>query len=115
MEKRKHERLVLENASWDAELFDQLNGEKIGEVVNLSTNGLMVITSRALEPKSLYQVECICRGPRAESVRFSAGVEVLWASPAGQAGTTWAGLQIIDMAHESRIALLKIKGEIPEG
>ena len=115
MEKRKHERIALETTGWQAELIDQLSGQKLGDVVNLSTNGLMMITSKSIESDSLYQLECISRGPDDQEARFTAGVEVLWTSPASQPDTVWAGLQIIDMDLESRQAMLRLKSKIKDG
>lgn len=115
MEKRKHERIALEATGWQAELIDQLSGEKLGEVVNLSTGGLMIITSSPIEIDSLYQVECVSRGPNDQAARFTAGVSVLWTSPASQPDTTWAGLEIIDIDLDSRKALLLLKDRLLEG
>jgi hypothetical protein len=115
MEKRKHARIALKPAGWQAELIDQLSGEKLGDVVNLSTNGLMMITSKPIESDSLYQLECISRGPYDQVARFSAGVSVLWTSPASQPNTTWAGLEIIDINLESRQALLALSVKLVDG
>lgn len=112
MEKRKQPRIALDRTGWQATLIDQLSGEKLGDVVNLSTTGLMMITSRAIESDSLYQIECLSRGPEAQDVRFTAGVSVLWTSPASQPETTWAGLQIIDIDLESQQALLSLKDRL---
>jgi hypothetical protein len=115
MEKRKHERIALETTDWRAELIDQLSGKKLGDVVNLSTNGLMMITSKPIESDSLYQLECVSHGPDGQEARFTAGVEVLWTSPASQPDTTWAGLQIIDIDLESRQALLALRIKLVDG
>ena len=72
MDKRQHERLALEEKGWSGELIDQVTGEKLGEVVNLSPGGLML-----------------------------AGVMVLWCSAASQVGCYWAGMQIIDIDTDS--------------
>lgn len=115
MEKRKHERIALESTGWHAELIDQLSGRKMGDVVNLSTNGLMMITTELIDSDSLYQVECISHGPDDQEARFTAGVEVLWTSPASQPDTTWAGLQIIDIDLDSRQALLALRIKLVDG
>jgi hypothetical protein len=109
MEKRKQPRIALSDTGWKAELIDQLRGEKLGEIVNLSTNGMMVITSSALEVDSLYQVECVSHGPDGQQISFTAGVSVLWTSGASEADTSWVGLQVIDIGLESRKALLTLK------
>jgi hypothetical protein len=114
MEKRKHERIALEALGWRAELIDQLSGEKLGDVVNLSTSGLMIISSGPVACDSLYQVECVSRGPKGQEMRFDVGMRVLWTSPASQADTHWAGAQIIDIAPESGAALTALTRELVE-
>jgi len=108
MEKRKHDRIALAERGWQAELVDQVSGTKLGEVANLSSNGLMLITPDRIEIESLYQVECFTTSPSGQSGGFSAGIIVLWRTEASQANTYWAGLQIIDIDATSRARLLAL-------
>jgi len=62
MEKRQNTRLVLGDKGWRAELIEHISGEKLGEVVNLSTGGLMLLTSTKAGIENLFQVKC--REPR---------------------------------------------------
>jgi hypothetical protein len=112
MEKRKSERAVLSNAGWQAELIDRFRDEKIGEVINLSATGLLIIASRSVRPDSLYQVACVSKGPRGQAIHFVAGVMVLWSSPASETGTHWAGMQIIDIDAQSEQSLLALKSRL---
>ena len=105
MDKRQHNRIALEGTGWRAELIDQISGNKLGEVVNLSAGGLMLITPRAVEIESLYQVECLSTSPAGEKGRFTAGTMVLWRTAASQTHTYWAGLQIIDIDAASKARL----------
>jgi hypothetical protein len=108
MDKRKHNRVTLAGKGWRAELNDQVNGKKLGEVVNLSPGGLMLITSIAVEVESLYQVECLTTSPDGQIGRFTAGIMVLWRTGSSQTDTYWAGLQIIDIDLESQERLLAL-------
>lgn len=108
MDQRKHNRVNLAGKGWRAELNDQVSGKKLGEVVNLSPGGLMLITSIAVEVESLYQVECLTTSPDGQIGRFTAGIMVLWRTGASQADTYWAGLQIIDIDAESQERLLAL-------
>ena len=108
MDKRKHNRIALAGKGWRAELNDQVSGKKLGEVVNLSLGGMMLLTAIAVEVESLYQVECLTTSPDGQVGRFSAGIMVLWRTGASQADTYWAGLQIIDIDAESQERLLAL-------
>jgi len=108
MDKRQHDRIALAGKGWRAELNDQVSGKKLGEVVNLSPAGLMLITSIAVEIESLYQVECLTTSPDGEIGRFTAGIMVLWRTGASQKDTYWAGLRIIDIDADSQERLLAL-------
>ena len=105
MEKRQHNRIPLQPEGWRAEVIDEVSGNKLGEVVNLSAGGLMMITPLAVEPEALYQAELVARGPEGRHERFSAGMLVLWRTEAGRPETFWAGLQIIDIDEAGQAAL----------
>ena len=115
MEKRKHERFALDDAGWRAELIDQVSGRKLGDVVNLSAQGMLMIAPQPVEVDNLYQVECLSRGPRDQTARFNAGLVVLWTSPTSDSDTSWAGLQIIDIDAQSREALTALKTQLSGG
>lgn len=112
MEKRQSNRIALAVKGWRAELNDEVSGKKLGEVVNLSQGGLMLITSTAVEIESLFQVECLTTSPDGQSGRFTAGVMVLWRIEASQKNTYWAGLQIIDIDAASQERLLALGAAI---
>lgn len=108
MDKRKHDRIAPATRGWRTELKDQLSEKRLGEVVNLSPGGLMIITAIALEIESLYQVECLATGPDGQRGQFNAGVMVLWRADASQRGSYWAGLKIIDIDAASRERLFAL-------
>ncbi|MGD8956365.1 MAG: PilZ domain-containing protein [Chromatiaceae bacterium] len=108
MEKRQHTRIALEAKGWQAELIDQVSGDRLGEVVNLSPGGLMLLTPHAVEIENLYQVECRATSPGGQHQRFTAGLMVLWRSDANEPDAYWAGLQIIDIDTPSQAALLAL-------
>ena len=108
MDKRQHNRIALAVKGWRAELNDQVTGKKLGEVVNLSPGGLMLITSIAVEIESLYQVECLTTSPDGQRGRFTAGIMVLWRTEASEKDTYWAGLKIIDIDTSSQERLIAL-------
>ncbi|MEJ2575720.1 MAG: PilZ domain-containing protein [Gammaproteobacteria bacterium] len=107
-EHRKHPRCDLADEGWRAGLVDQLTGERLGEVVNLSRGGMMLLAAEPLEPESIYQAELTATGPHGEHEQFSAGVLALWSSPAGAPGSSWVGLEIIDIAPPEHARLTRL-------
>jgi hypothetical protein len=108
MDNRKHLRITLRETGWQADLTDQVNGNKLGELINLSAGGMMLITERDLEVESLHQVECRAVGPGGKQISFGAGILVLWKSETSQRQTYWVGLQIIDIDAPSKARLVDL-------
>lgn len=115
MDKRRHERITLGEKGWQATLVDQVSGETLGTVVNLSPAGMMLITESEIGVDSVHQVDCIASGPGQRSERFSAGIVVLWQAAANQAQTYWAGLQIIDIDPASQDRLVVLSADLSAG
>jgi len=114
-EQRRHPRFDLADEGWRATLTDQVTGESLGEVVNLSLGGMMVLGPAALQAEHLYQIELVATGPRGQAESFSAGVLALWATPAGRPGTSWTGFEIIDIGTEERERLAALTGSFSSG
>lgn len=106
-DKRQHKRVDLADEGWRAMLSNQLNDEPIGEVVNVSLGGFMVLSGVTLEPNNLYQVQLRATGPNGETEGFAAGVMTLWRIPAGRADVSWIGLEIIDISEADKKRLVK--------
>lgn len=108
MDKRQHERVTLEDKGWHAKVIDQVTGNVLGDIVNLSPGGMMLITSQDIAIESLHQVECRATSPEGQETRFTAGTMVLWRAEASEKHTYWVGLQIIDIDQASRNRLLAL-------
>ncbi len=90
---RRHRRVYL---STDVAVFDVISGERMGEVVNITVEGLMLVTERAMETGSIYQLALALPESVDEHQVINVGAECLWSSPTSVAGHNWAGFQIID-------------------
>jgi hypothetical protein len=115
MEKRRHRRIELAGSGWRARLIDQLSDRTLGEVVNLSPAGMMLLSGEEIAVGALFQVTCIASDNSDQEQRFDAGVSVLWRSEANQKPGYWAGLQIIDLDNASRERLLGIAMAMERG
>jgi hypothetical protein len=96
-EHRKQPRKI---ASETLEVFDQLTDSFLGTVVNISSDGLMLLSSESLTTGSIYQLDLrLSRLVRNQS-NISLGAEVIWSSEATQGGSYWSGFHIIDASDE---------------
>ena len=90
-----------------------LGAELIGVVVNLSQEGMMLMTSKSLEDNAIHplQLRTILPGER-EVSSIDCGVDCLWSTPSeGEdeaAVSFWAGCHIIDISDDNFEKLLRI-------
>ena len=97
-EHRRHPRFSFDEEGWRAELTNEVTGEAIGQVVNLSLGGLMAFTNTGIVQDHLYQVRVTISDPAGHVDQYSAGMRALWCSDAGTPNTYWAGFEIIDIS-----------------
>jgi hypothetical protein len=95
---RRHVRIHLKHP---VSALDLMTGRGVGEVVNITTEGLMLVMEEALESGGIYQLALTLPEPlNGESV-INLGAECLWSSEASVAKRYWAGFQIIDLSIEA--------------
>lgn len=103
--KRKFERIYMGRA---VHTFDVMTGADMGEVVNLTIEGMMMVMPDAAAIGQIYQLSI--RLPQSvdgvESLEI--GAECLWTSPATVAGRHWAGFQIIDAAPRAERMIIRL-------
>lgn len=80
---------------------DTLNGGAFGELVNITTEGLMVITDREIETQSIFQLALELPEPLAGSDVLVLGADCLWCRRAENFYRYWAGFQIIDASDHA--------------
>lgn len=86
------------------QILDAHSGDVLGELVNLSVDGLMIVSPKFIASGTLCQlrIPLICSGA---SVEIHIGVESLWCEDANDSGAYWTGFQIIDIAPEHQAIL----------
>jgi hypothetical protein len=87
----------------DVDVYDSLRDIYLGRLVNIHTEGLMIVGDIALEEDKLYTVDMHLP---ADNQVLKLGVDCLWTRVADQNGKHWTGFNIIDLsaaaAHEIR-------------
>ncbi len=94
-ERRQHERI---NSPQPLPVLDQMTGEQLGLLIDLSIDGLLIETNTLLQAGSVYQLEVMLplAVDRSKNIEFT--VKVAWAEAEGQTGVYCAGLFAIDLS-----------------
>ncbi|MEJ2423576.1 MAG: PilZ domain-containing protein [Candidatus Thiodiazotropha sp.] len=96
-EKRHSTRKVADQI---LDICDQITGNQIGRVVNISAEGFMLLSEEPVITGSVYQLKMMIAkaGGDKESIEF--GAEAVWCSEASQPDSYWSGFHIIDIDNE---------------
>jgi hypothetical protein len=84
---------------------DTMTGNTLGKVGNLSVDGLMLISSRPLGERRVYQVQFAIPNGHDPEARLCVGIQCLWSAPTHGEHSHWTGCQIIDISDEDQIRL----------
>lgn len=88
------------------EVFDTATDRPIGNLVNISLTGFMLITDQSLPEGHLFQLKIAIPDPAGGISTVSFGAESLWNQDEPSSGNHWVGFQIIDIA-DSDSALIE--------
>ena len=80
-------------------VLDAHSTKVLGELVNLSADGLMVVSPDDLASGTVYQMR-IPLVQEDRKVEIVVGAESLWCDDANGSGSYWIGFQIIDISPE---------------
>ena len=91
-------------------IVDVHSGDAIGQLVNLSADGLMVAGPAPIACGRVLQIRVpLIRGGRQLEIRL--GAESLWCEDTNDSGMHWTGFQIIDISAEDQLILNAIVGD----
>ena len=91
-------RAERKRATFTALVTDVISGEPIGHLGNLSSTGMLLISTQAPRSEALYQVSLtLPASGRAliQSQPIEAGIQEQWHEPAASPGQIWAGYRIV--------------------
>ena len=104
-EKRRIER---KRVTFPAQVTDVISGRTIGYVGNLSSNGMLLISTQAPRSEALFQVKL----PLPESGQalgcaapIEVGIQEQWHDNAASPGQVWAGYRIVAISDADAIRL----------
>ena len=99
---RRQSRLEIQD---DIPVTHLHTGEIIGQLANLSSEGLMISSRSAIEPGTTYQVTIPVTVDGASEKTISLGAESLWTENSSQNGIYFTGFYIIDISPEHHAIL----------
>ncbi len=89
---------------------DANNGSVIGQLVNLSHDGLMLVSATPFEAGAVLQLWVpLPDSPEGDS-SILVGVESLWCQDANDTGAFWTGFHIIDISPDDQARLNQVTG-----
>ncbi|MEN8763968.1 MAG: PilZ domain-containing protein [Thiogranum sp.] len=92
------------------QILDAYSGNILGQLVNLSVDGLMSVSPAGINCGTVCQVRIpLLVGD--QSVEIQLGIESLWCEDANESGAHWSGFQIIDISPEHQEILNSIVGD----
>lgn len=104
-ERRREPRLAADAVQLRA--ISAIDDSEFGSVVNVSSQGMMLITSHEVDSGGVLQLLLYMAGmPDFEPLNV--GVEIAWCSEAETAGSYWVGAQIIDISEKDDVQFQKL-------
>ncbi|MES9831505.1 MAG: PilZ domain-containing protein [Candidatus Thiodiazotropha sp. DIVDIV] len=90
------------------ELHDKVSGSSLGRLVNISAEGLMLLSQEPMIIGSVFQLSLV--DPQSEDenkpVEFSA--EVVWCAEASQPDSFWSGFRIHEISNNDILYIDKL-------
>jgi len=80
---------------------DVNTGHNLGLAVNLSSEGIMLLTPEPIESNLVYQLELKLKKPLRGHGFLQIGVESMWCSSSNERNHYWAGFRVIDISLET--------------
>ncbi|WP_019530705.1 PilZ domain-containing protein [Dasania marina] len=102
---RKQERVELNQS---ITVSDIINGGLFGELINVTTEGLMVMTDKNIPTHAIYQLSLTLPTPILGSNSIEVGADCLWCKAEENFNRHWAGLHIIDASEQAMAQLAQL-------
>ena len=109
--KRQH---VRKPVNQQVSVKNVLSDELIGTVVDVHSEGFLVLGKNYVDAERIYQIELIFSEPVKGDKHIHLGAECLWNREAGMGGQSWLGFHIIDISDSCREKLDLIAEQIQE-
>ena len=92
----------------DIDVYDALRDVYLGRLVNIHTQGLMLVGDVSLDEDRLYELDLHLPSESDNKQVVRIGVDCLWARAADQNGKHWTGFSIIDSTPQAAEEIHKL-------
>ncbi|MFI8482512.1 PilZ domain-containing protein [Pseudomonas sp. NPDC078700] len=103
-DRRQHNRL---NTELQLEVFDLHSGQRLGRIVDLSSEGFMLFSDTPLVADAVSECRIVSEQLIDGIGEVQLGADCLWSRPGADGQHCWAGFHIIDIADD-QAALLEV-------
>lgn len=101
-DRRQHSRHGTE---LQLEVYDLHSGQRLGRIVDLSSDGFMLLGDTPLRADTLVECRLVSGQPVESVCEVRLGADCLWSRPGADDQHCWAGFHIIDLAQDQAAAL----------
>lgn len=96
---RKKERA---NVTGVVRIIDKPSGRDIGQLVNISEEGIMILGTRPIAENSIMQLALVFDCESGSTPDINIGVESLWSHSSTENSNHWTGFYIIDISEQDQ-------------
>lgn len=96
-----HRKLERQELNTSILIHNAMTGELVGELVNLTVEGLMIMSDHEMSSNSIFQFRLDIPDLPGTRGNIEIGVDCLWSRPAENFNRHWSGYQIIDASAEA--------------
>jgi hypothetical protein len=83
------------------EVYDRATQQYIGRLVNIHSEGMMLMGDQLLSIEKIYQLDLILAQHLDGVDKIQLGIDCFWVREAGDGSPHWAGCRIIDASDEA--------------
>ena len=96
------------------DIVDINQGEYLGNMVNISAGGFMLLCSSPVATNQLFQLRMSLPAFINGADHIELGAECLWCNDVSNSGSWWAGFQIIDISDQDLSLIQHLLDECTE-
>lgn len=107
----QHRRLKRQEISTTVSIRNRLTERRVGELVNITTEGLMIASDQEMDTDSIFQFSLELPEAIEGCSVIELGVDCLWCRKAENLNRYWSGYQIIDASPAALQSIDRLIGK----
>jgi hypothetical protein len=96
-EQRQSPRKVADHV---LEIYDQVTGNMLGRIVNISAEGFMLLSQEPMLSGTEYQLNLVDPSSNHQQTQIEFSAEAIWSTEASQPESFWSGFHITDISSD---------------